>query len=103
MPSGKKDRSKQKKQAEATASAAASAASAAVAAVAAAPKRESPFAAVHAAAARLKAANAVPELSKGLEAFLSIDLPADTSGALLVGETLEIGTPTGVVGECLKS
>lgn len=71
MSSGKKDRSKKNKKQAAT-----------TAAAAAAPKR-SPFAAVHAAAARLKAANAVTELSKGLEAFLSIDLPADKSGAIL--------------------
>lgn len=58
MPSAKKQRSKKKK-----------------AAAPAAPKR-SP--AVAAAASRIEAANATPDLSAGLEAFLSIDLPAAT-------------------------
>eukprot|EP00903_Cladosiphon_okamuranus_P018756 g17258.t1 len=60
MPSTKKQRGKKKKGA------------------AAAPKR-SP--AVEAAASRIEAANAIPELSAGLEPFLSIDLPAAASGA----------------------
>lgn len=61
MPSAKKQRAKKKKAATTTA-----------------PKR-SP--AVAAAASRIEAANAVPELSAGLEPFLSIDLPAAAPSA----------------------
>eukprot|EP00752_Nemacystus_decipiens_P015087 g13441.t1 len=62
MPSAKKQRAKKKKAASTTA-----------------PKR-SP--AVGAAASRIEAANAVSELSAGLEPFLSIDLPAASSSAV---------------------
>lgn len=62
MPSSKKERSKKKK---------------------AGKRSVSP--AVDAAAARLKAANAVAELSSGVEAFLSIDLPA-AKGVVTAGK-----------------
>lgn len=62
MPNAKKERSKNKKAA----------------------KRAAPPA-IEAAAARIKAANATPKLSTGLEAFLSIDLPAGHHGAAAPG------------------
>ena len=58
MPSAKKERSKNRKAA----------------------KRAAPPA-IEAAAARIKAANVTPELSSGLEAFLSIDLPGGHGAA----------------------
>lgn len=63
MPSAKKQRAKKKKGAS----------------TAAVPKRRSP--AIAAAASRIEAANALPKLSAGLEAFLSIDLPAAAPSA----------------------
>lgn len=56
MPSAKKERSRKKKQ------------------VATVPRRSLPTA-LRAAAARIEAANAVSDLSTGMEAFLAIDLP----------------------------
>ena len=62
MPSAKKERSKKKKAAKCAAPAG-----------------------IEAAAARIKAANATPQLSNGLEAFLSIDLSGG-HGAPIRGE-----------------